>query len=151
MVSLGRLLISVVGFVSWLPQAVAAAETGPHGGLMIKVAAYSTELVVWEHEVEVFVYDQKGDPLDPRRFSARAELSRTDAKKEVVSVKLSADKDRFRGNADLTGAVEIEAKIVLEIDRKTHEGTGRWRRDKDKARLNDSVRSGSRPLEGLRK
>lgn len=123
----------------------AAAEstkrtTGKRGGLLVPLGPHVGEVVVWETEVELFVYDAEGERVDARRLKGRLNAAPEDKdgkKVAAIAAPLVLRETHLKANADLSEAKLADLRFTVEFPDGTYEGKVRWRRGMDRARLND--------------
>lgn len=126
-------------------EAKAKPRTGGHGGLLVPLGPYDAELLIWETSLQLIVSDRAGKTLDPKRFQANARITKRDGAAKDLRLSLAARGERLRSPAPLEGAKTLTVELTLREQARTYTAALEWRRDEDRARIQDGM-----DLEGLR-
>jgi hypothetical protein len=112
------------------------SDTGPRGGLWMPLGPYAAEVVVWETEIEVLVYERNGAPMERQSVQGTARISRKN-QRLPLGLTLTGRGHHLRAAADFAEIKAATIRLALQIGDQVYEGVVQWDRSQDRARLDD--------------
>jgi len=133
---MGGVLLVLMSF--WAGELVDGhVHVAPHGGKIAHLGALHLELRVDEHEIQVWLLDQKMKTVPPAGRALEVVVAPKGQPKQVL--RLVPQDDHLRAEVELDGLPALQVSAALKSGRRTHRTSFRWTIMDARLRLNDEL------------
>ena len=126
--------LALVSVAEISAQGATPVRKPSHAGIVQRSGRYWLELLVGQHEVEVWVTDRKGVPVVVEGGESSLEITRDREKQDVA---LTWHDDHLTGPYEVDDARSLKVRATVMIGGRRQEARFEWRLSEDRSRLFD--------------